>query len=449
MATPYPGATQVGSYFVGQYYKVLQQQPDLIHQFYSESSRAIRIDGDATETANSLLHIHNMVMSLNFTAIEVKTINSVESWEGGVLVVVSGSVKTKEFSNRRSFVQTFFLAPQEKGYFVLNDVFQFVDEETVYYHQPSYLSETKHEAHINPPSPHQEPQVPDYVLEQEARDYVNAVQIKDDLVDKYSLQEDQHQPQQEDYVDEVAIVETPREEVAVDVVHEHRAAPAEEPIEKSKMSYASILKVVKEAAAAPIAPSQPSYNKNSQDINEWDQPLRTASPQLAAPLAPVQQSNASAPYVTEYGADAEDGSGFEDFEFKSVYVRNLPSDISASEIEEEFKNFGTIKPDGVFLRTRKDVMGVCYAFVEFEEMTSVEKAIKASPIYLGGRQVYIEERRPNPAGVRGARRGGGRGRGGYPTEAPRGRFGARGSGRGNQDGGDYRPRGNGYYRGGR
>lgn len=36
-----------------------------------------------------------------------------------------------------------------------------------------------------------------------------------------------------------------------------------------------------------------------------------------------------------------------------MYVRNLPSDISASEIEEEFKNFGTIKPDGVFLRTRK------------------------------------------------------------------------------------------------
>lgn len=43
-------------------------------------------------------------------------------------------------------------------------------------------------------------------------------------------------------------------------------------------------------------------------------------------------------------------------EFKSVYVRNLPSDISASEIEEEFKNFGTIKPDGVFLRNRKVII---------------------------------------------------------------------------------------------
>jgi RNA recognition motif-containing protein len=80
--------------------------------------------------------------------------------------------------------------------------------------------------------------------------------------------------------------------------------------------------------------------------------MRTPSPQLAAPLAPIQQSNSST-YVSDYGAEAEDGSGFEDFEFKSVYVRNLPSDISASEIEEEFKNFGTIKPDGVFLRTRK------------------------------------------------------------------------------------------------
>ena len=100
-----------------------------------------------------------MVMSLNFTAIEVKTINSVESWEGGVLVAISGSVKTEEFSNRRSFMHTFFLAPQEKGYFVLNDIFQFIDEGLVFsHHQPSYLSETRHEVQLNPPSPHPEPQ---------------------------------------------------------------------------------------------------------------------------------------------------------------------------------------------------------------------------------------------------------------------------------------------------
>lgn len=92
-------------------------------------------------------------------------------------------------------------------------------------------------------------------------------------------------------------------------------------------------------------------------------------------------------------------------EIKSVYVRNLPLIVSASEIEEEFKKFGKLKPDAVAIRNRKvdsfsfphvvslqfwlrrkltcdlcliDVqeIGVCYAFVEFEDITGVQNAIK-------------------------------------------------------------------------
>ncbi|KAI7981514.1 hypothetical protein LOK49_Contig34G00013 [Camellia lanceoleosa] len=40
-------------------------------------------------------------------------------------------------------------------------------------------------------------------------------------------------------------------------------------------------------------------------------------------------------------------------ELKSVYVRNLPSTISVVDIELEFKTFGRILPDGVFIRNRK------------------------------------------------------------------------------------------------
>lgn len=36
-----------------------------------------------------------------------------------------------------------------------------------------------------------------------------------------------------------------------------------------------------------------------------------------------------------------------------MYVRNLPTTVSAAEIEEEFKNFGKIVPDGVVIRSRK------------------------------------------------------------------------------------------------
>lgn len=97
--------------------------------------------------------IHSLVTSLNFTAIEIKTINSLGSWNGGVLVMVSGSVKTKEFTGRRKFVQTFFLAPQEKGYFVLNDLFHFLDEELVYQHPAHVLSENKFDVQLDASSP--------------------------------------------------------------------------------------------------------------------------------------------------------------------------------------------------------------------------------------------------------------------------------------------------------
>ncbi|XP_042449946.1 uncharacterized protein LOC122034681 [Zingiber officinale] len=36
-----------------------------------------------------------------------------------------------------------------------------------------------------------------------------------------------------------------------------------------------------------------------------------------------------------------------------VYVGNLPSSISTSDLEQVFKNFGKLRPDGVFIRSRK------------------------------------------------------------------------------------------------
>lgn len=42
--------------------------------------------------------------------------------------MASGLVKIKDLSARRKFFQCIFLAPQESGYFVLNDIFQFTDD---------------------------------------------------------------------------------------------------------------------------------------------------------------------------------------------------------------------------------------------------------------------------------------------------------------------------------
>ena len=90
-----------------------------------------------------LQQIHTLIQSLHFSGIDIKTINSLESWSEGIVVVVSGSVRSKYFSGWRKFVQTFFLAPQEKGYFVMNDIFHFVSEEVINHLPPPVVAGQK------------------------------------------------------------------------------------------------------------------------------------------------------------------------------------------------------------------------------------------------------------------------------------------------------------------
>lgn len=44
---------------------------------------------------------------------------------------------------------------------------------------------------------------------------------------------------------------------------------------------------------------------------------------------------------------------FSSGESKSVYVKNLPPTVTTFDIQQEFENFGRIKPDGVFIKNRK------------------------------------------------------------------------------------------------
>lgn len=404
----------------------------------------IRVDGDSVESAHDVVQIHSIVSLLNFTTIEIKTINSLDSWDGGVLVMVSGFVKIKDISGRRKFVQTFFLAPQEKGYFVLNDMFHFIDDGVTYPNMVPVASETiDAQPHVS--ASLAEPPASDYGLEEEAREYVNSVHIDDDPVDKYSLPEHQQQLK-EDLETEIVVEETPAQEASPPIhnvahtVQEPPVAFVEESLEElPKKTYASILRVAKGQpvlSAAPQHVPQQAFKSAPppSELNHVTQPA-------------VQQSSSASIYVPEPVAEGvEEGYGLEEEgEVTSVYVRNLPANVTEAEIDQEFKNFGRIKPDGIFIRVRKEI-GVCYAFVEFEDIIGVQNALEASPIQLAGRQVYIEERRPNSgSAARGARRG--RGRGNYQTDAPRGRFGARSMGRGgNQDSSDYtRLRGDGYF----
>lgn len=443
MATPFlmpVTAAQVGTYFVGQYYQVLQQQPGDVYQFYSDASTMLRIDGNNREAASAMLQIHALIMSLNFSLIEIKTAHSLESWNGGVLVMVSGSVHLKEISRRRKFVQSFFLAPQEKGYFVLNDIFHFVDDEQILQHPVAYLTQNNLDRKLGTQNSIQD-HVSNYILggDLQAREYAALGKIEEKSpVNSYGFVEEQLQeiPEAENILDnDFGIHSNGSLHNAVNAVKDHFPAAIEEPAgEPQKHTYASIL--AKGQSTPVVQPSSFKGNAPSEWQDISDPPSQPS----------VASSNHFERSLTDY---VEEPSAVEDdVEFKSVYVRNVPTTMAASEIEEEFKKFGKLSPAGVAIRTRKDI-DVCYAFVEYDDITGVQNAIKASTIEIGGHQLYIEGRRPNRNGLsRG--RGRGRGRGGYQLEAMRGRFGGRSFGRGTgPDAGDRdynRPRGNGFYR---
>lgn len=277
--------------------------------------------------------------------------------------------------------------------------------------------------------------------ETQAREFVAPADAKENgPVDSYTFPEKRlQQASESENILEENSVEKPNGSLknTASNAPDHQPPSVEEPArEPQKHTYASILRVAKGQSATSVTP-QPSVNKNVPPASEWNH----------ASQAPVQQSTVMSDSFER--PEAETAEEIHEDEIRSVYVRNLLPTLSEAEIEEEFKNFGEIMPDGVVIRSRKDV-GVCYAFVEFEDMAGVHNAVKAGSAIVGGRQVYIEERRPNSNIPFRAGRGRGRGRGGYPTDAPRGGFSSRSSGRGGSyDGGDRdynRPKGNGYYR---
>lgn len=73
--------------------------------------------------------INDKICSMDYKnyKVEIKTADAQDSMKNGVILLVTGYL-TGIDNLRRRFTQTFFLAPQDVGYFVLNDVFRYVDE---------------------------------------------------------------------------------------------------------------------------------------------------------------------------------------------------------------------------------------------------------------------------------------------------------------------------------
>lgn len=424
MATnPAPSAHVVGNAFVHQYYLILHQSPELVYRFYQEKSTLGRPDADSgMSSVTTMDAINEKILSLDYSRhrAEIRSVDAQESLDGGVLVLVTGYL-TKPDGPKRNFSQSFFLAPQEKGFYVLNDIFRYMDEPVAHHEEP------------NAPNGASVPQLPENdtssIQEQEVLEHNGPVEEEGGE----SAVAEVYNPSDNDdgsVVDE----EVPVSEV-VDEVSNNNSSQVVAEIsnvvqeDAPKKSYASIVKVMKENSAPlaipPVTAKSPSTAKVSTVISQ-----RQPNPSSVPASSP--EVSASSPHANGSSSQDEAADGY------SIYVRSLPYNATVAQLEEEFKKFGPIKKDGIQVRSNKQ-QGYCFGFVEFEVASAVQSAIEASPIMIGGRAAYAEVKRTT--GSRGSR---GRfipGRGdGFRSDGTRGRGGyggGRGYGRGDYVSADF------------
>ncbi|KAF8037388.1 hypothetical protein BT93_B0327 [Corymbia citriodora subsp. variegata] len=389
-ATP-PSAEVVGNAFVEQYYHILHQSPEMVHRFYQDSSLLSRPDVNGVMTkVTTMQAINEKIMSLNYKdyTVEIKTADAQESHENGVIVLVTGCLTGKD-NARRKFTQTFFLAPQDKGYFVLNDVFRYVGEQL---HWPLILVGFFLLWATN--APDQLAAEPAAAIEEEDLDYV--AEVCDPSDNEGSVLEEE-------------TIESP--------VHKAvESTPAAE--EDAPKTYAAILKAMQSnAASRPVhVPSSRAAGGATTNLQQSTVSV-PAKPSAPVTLAPVSDN---APESSNHN---------EEVEGHSIYIRNLPYNATVELLEEEFRKFGSIKPNGIQVRSAKQ--GSCFGFVEFEALSSMQSALQASPIAIGDHQAVVEEKRTTTrvSGNSGSSRGRYSGRGGFRPDSFRGR-GNYGGGRG-------------------
>jgi Ras GTPase-activating protein-binding protein 1 len=399
----------VGNAFVEQYYTMLHQSPELVHKFYLDSSVVSRPGPDgAMSSVTTMKEINDIILSLEYQNYkdEIYSADSQGSYMKSVIVLVTGCL-TGNDGSKKQFTQTFFLAPQRdiNGYYVLNDIFRYVDR------TESTMIETTDVDEISPtttvtPSFVSEPSlVADDVLESgnitltesQAATLETGLIINDREVTP--LMENGTVPVVVDH----PIISSPKAAAVHEETVHQAPAPAPSPTPEAlpaqietlkiqedapKKSYASIVNELKGKSTPFMVRAQPPKYVERPRAVEKVQVRTVTPPETSAPGG----ENVLEPATKGY----------------SIFVANLPMDATVEQLHEIFSKFGTIKPDGV--RVRSSTRGVqgkinCYGFVEFENASSVKSALEVSPILIGNRKAAIEEKRGSSDGGRFERRG--------------------------------------------
>ena len=122
---------EVGWYFVEQYYTTLSRSPEKLYLFYNKRSQLVTgQEAEKIQVCVGQRAINDKIKAQEFQDCKVRvTIVDSQASDTNIVIQVIGEISNKSQPHKK-FTQTFVLATQTNGYFVLNDIFRYlIDEE--------------------------------------------------------------------------------------------------------------------------------------------------------------------------------------------------------------------------------------------------------------------------------------------------------------------------------
>ncbi|CZT51321.1 related to Ras-GTPase-activating protein binding protein 2 [Rhynchosporium secalis] len=449
---------EVGWYFVEQYYTTLSKSPEKLHLFYGKLSQFVSgLEAEVAPVSVGRNAIQERIKDLDFQdcKVRVSNVDSQGSYDNIVIQVI-GETSNKS-SELKKFVQTFVLAQQPTGYFVLNDIFRYINEEG----EEEPVENTQEESAAGP-------LVEDVEMPKaQAASEEAAAPLDAEVVDKKLEEVAEPEP-----VAEIApttngapapeVEETPAPASKVDPTPAAAEKAVEEEVnepEKPKAPVPSPAITRAPSTTKPAAPAQPTgppkplswASRAAAAVGSAPKPAvpviapKASTPPTQARQAPASAKPAQAPAPTPAPApatetDNENGAGWQSVgndhqkkqnrpqsisgppekEGTMGYVRNVTEKVSTEDLRTALSGFGNL----IYFDVNR---AKNCAFVEYSAPEGYQAAAAANPHQVSGEAIYVEARRPKPSAYGGNGYGGARG---GLNQRGRGQFQNRGRGGG-------------------
>ncbi|KAF2022046.1 hypothetical protein BU24DRAFT_36404 [Aaosphaeria arxii CBS 175.79] len=468
---------EVAWYFVEQYYTTLSKSPDRLYLFYNKRSQFVSgTEEDKVQVCIGQKPINDRIKELDYqdTKVRVTNVDS-QSSDANIVIQVIGEISNKGQPHKR-FVQTFVLAEQTNGYFVLNDIFRYLAEEP----EEEEEQVQQESAGIQEPAPTTTVSQGEQPTggEEVARSEEDLTKVDHKLEEAANADAGKEASAPSAAVngtetpetEEVAQAEDAPAAAVVAAVEEPAAKEPEVPAveealeqEKPKDPAPTPAPAPAKAAATPAAPPKPAAPRTWASLAASAHKVATpAVPAVAMPQASAPKGVASAPaqplaVPAQQSAPAREPSpansqgeatGWQtatghkkeqsrvqnqpaasDAENKRAYIKNVYSQVEDESLKQAMSKFGEV----VYIDISRQKN--C-AFVDFKTPAAFQAAVNANPHSVNGLELKVEERRLRPSNFAPYPRGGApRGRGGVGNQGARGGFQPRGGRGGSVRGG--------------